>query len=224
MGRHSKNQHRGATVVASAAVAGVAAGVFAPTAAAAPDSDWDRLAQCESGGNWATNTGNGYHGGLQFSPETWAAHGGQEFAPTADQATREQQIAVAERVLASQGWGAWPACSAQLGLNSAPEQRDSSAASTQIPLAQSSVSELDSQLPGLGGLGDILPNSVDFGALQQAPTQAADALYERVVAGFQAQGLAVPEPVTAAHDLYQGSFDKFYAAVMPFLDQALATA
>ena len=77
---------------------------------------WDKLAQCESGGNWSINTGNGYHGGLQFNAGTWAAHGGTTYAPTADQATREQQIAIAEKVRASQGWGAWPACSSSLGL------------------------------------------------------------------------------------------------------------
>ena len=90
------------------------------TGAAAPavanGSVWDNLAQCESGGNWSTNTGNGYHGGLQFSASTWAAYGGTQYAPTADQATREQQIAVAERTQASQGWGAWPACTAKLGI------------------------------------------------------------------------------------------------------------
>ncbi|WP_343709268.1 transglycosylase family protein, partial [Mycobacterium sp.] len=79
-------------------------------AAAAPDSDWDRVAACESGGNWTINTGNGYRGGLQFSQGTWASHGGGEYAPSANQATREQQIAVAERVLATQGKGAWPVC------------------------------------------------------------------------------------------------------------------
>jgi hypothetical protein len=78
---------------------------------------WDRLAQCESGGNWSINTGNGYFGGLQFHPATWRGHGGGEFAPSAHQATREQQIAVAERVLTTQGWGAWPACSRRLGLS-----------------------------------------------------------------------------------------------------------
>lgn len=86
------------------------------TASATIPSDgsvWDQLAQCEAGGNWATNTGNGYSGGLQFSPGTWAAHGG---TGDASSASREQQIAVAERVQASQGWGAWPACSAKLGL------------------------------------------------------------------------------------------------------------
>jgi LysM repeat protein len=74
---------------------------------------WDRLAQCESGGNWSINTGNGYSGGLQFAPGTWAAHGGKG---SAHSASRAEQIRVAERVRASQGWGAWPACSARLGL------------------------------------------------------------------------------------------------------------
>lgn len=80
------------------------------------DGVWDRLARCESGGRWAANTGNGFHGGLQFHPRTWAAFGGHRFAPDAHQATREQEIVVAERVRAGQGWGAWPACSAELGL------------------------------------------------------------------------------------------------------------
>lgn len=125
--RAPATERRSTATIAKIALGGAALGAagiaFAPTASAAPDSDWDRLAQCESGGNWAINTGNGYHGGLQFSPSTWNAHGGQEFAPYAYQASREQQIVVAERVLASQGWGAWPACSAKLGLSSAPTQR-----------------------------------------------------------------------------------------------------
>src|ERR1700761_2726063 len=79
-------------------------------ASAATDEQWDAVAGVESCGNWRINTGNGYHGGLQFSQGTWAAHGGGEFAGSANQATREQQIAVAERVLATQGRGAWPVC------------------------------------------------------------------------------------------------------------------
>ena len=74
---------------------------------------WDRLAQCESGGNWAINTGNGYSGGLQFLPSTWRAYGGSGMA---HQNSREEQIRVAERVLADVGWGAWPACTRKLGL------------------------------------------------------------------------------------------------------------
>lgn len=79
-------------------------------------SVWDTLAQCESTGNWAINSGNGFHGGLQFDPQTWTAYGGGEYAPYAYMATREEQIAIAEKVQASQGWGAWPACTAKMGL------------------------------------------------------------------------------------------------------------
>ncbi|WP_297666230.1 resuscitation-promoting factor [uncultured Corynebacterium sp.] len=90
------------------------------TGAAAPavanGSVWDQLAQCEAGGDWSINTGNGFSGGLQFTPSTWAAFGGTEYAPAAHMATREQQIAVAERVQAGQGWGAWPACTSKMGL------------------------------------------------------------------------------------------------------------
>ena len=82
----------------------------------AGSSVWDRLAQCESGGNWSSNVG-AFDGGLQFHPGTWRAYGGTRYAPTANQATREQQIAIAERVLAGQGWRAWPACARKLGLH-----------------------------------------------------------------------------------------------------------
>lgn len=77
---------------------------------------WDRLAQCESGGNWATNTGNGYSGGLQFHPDTWRRAGGTRFAAYAWQATRAQQIEIAEAWLALTSWSQWPACSKLLGL------------------------------------------------------------------------------------------------------------
>ncbi|WP_101650478.1 transglycosylase family protein [Brevibacterium ihuae] len=80
------------------------------------DPVWDRLAQCESGGNWSINTGNGYYGGLQFSASTWKAFGGHRYASNAHLATREEQIAIAEKTQAAQGWGAWPSCSRKLGL------------------------------------------------------------------------------------------------------------
>lgn len=90
------------------------------TAPAAPSvasgSVWDALAQCESNGNWSINTGNGFAGGLQFHPQTWLAYGGGQFASTASNASREQQIVIAEKVQAAQGWGAWPACTARLGI------------------------------------------------------------------------------------------------------------
>lgn len=79
-------------------------------------SVWDRLARCESGGNWAMNSGNGFYGGIQFMHSTWVSMGGRQFAEYPHQASREGQIAVAERLLAASGWGQWPACSAKLGL------------------------------------------------------------------------------------------------------------
>jgi len=91
----------------------------APVAAPAPaprssgSGDWDRLAQCEAGGNWAINSGNGYYGGLQFSAQSWQAVGGSGLP---HQASRETQIAMGERLRAAQGWGAWPSCSSKLGL------------------------------------------------------------------------------------------------------------
>jgi hypothetical protein len=99
-----------------AAIAALALGTplaVAGTANAAPDGTWDRLAHCESGGNWRINSGNGYYGGLQFSASTWHAMGGEGMP---HHASRAEQIAVAERTLDSQGWGAWPACSRKLGL------------------------------------------------------------------------------------------------------------
>ncbi|MFF8194113.1 transglycosylase family protein [Streptomyces bobili] len=96
-------------------------------AAAADAGVWDRIARCESGGNWHINTGNGYYGGLQFSASTWRAFGGTAYAPTADRATREQQIAVATKVQRSQGWGAWPTCSTRAGASgSAPTAENGS--------------------------------------------------------------------------------------------------
>ncbi|WP_371530001.1 LysM peptidoglycan-binding domain-containing protein [Streptomyces sp. NBC_01283] len=90
-------------------------------ASAADGGVWDRIAQCESGGNWRTNTGNGYYGGLQFSAGTWRAYGGGAYAATADKASKAQQIAVASKVQRAQGWGAWPSCSARAGASgSAP--------------------------------------------------------------------------------------------------------
>ncbi|MEV5281922.1 transglycosylase family protein [Streptomyces sp. NPDC051994] len=105
-----------AALIAAAMAAPVALLSVATGPAAAADSGvWDRIAQCESGGNWHINTGNGYYGGLQFDAGTWRAHGGGAYASTADRASRTEQIAVATRVQRSQGWGAWPSCSRQAG-------------------------------------------------------------------------------------------------------------
>lgn len=115
--RKTKN-HRvllaGATGVSTVAAA-LTVGSGSPASAATNDT-WNKVAACESSGNWEINTGNGYFGGLQFSQSTWAAYGGTRYAARADLATRAQQILVAEKVLASQGPGAWPQCSLRAGL------------------------------------------------------------------------------------------------------------
>ncbi|MGW1675930.1 transglycosylase family protein [Saccharopolyspora sp. NPDC002376] len=118
----SRGKHRKSATgrnIARVALAGaVVAAPFALTAPAnaASESTWDAVAKCESGGNWSINTGNGYYGGLQFSASTWASYGGTSYASNASQATKAQQIAVAERVLQGQGPGAWPVCSKKAGL------------------------------------------------------------------------------------------------------------
>jgi resuscitation-promoting factor RpfA len=112
----SRKQSAARRTAVGAALAGLVIG--APIALATPAQaapNWDALAQCESGGRWNINTGNGYYGGVQFAAGTWRGYGGTQFAPRADLATREQQIIVAERVLAGQGPGAWPACSRKTG-------------------------------------------------------------------------------------------------------------
>ncbi|MFF2202513.1 transglycosylase family protein [Streptomyces sp. NPDC058145] len=110
---------KGRTTAATLAGAALLAplGLLAATgdATAADNGVWDRIAQCESGGDWHINTGNGYYGGLQFSAGTWRAYGGGAYAPTADQASRSAQIAVATKVQHAQGWGAWPVCSGRAG-------------------------------------------------------------------------------------------------------------
>lgn len=113
----------------------------------ASGATWDAIAQCESGGNWAINTGNGYYGGVQFAGQTWAGFGGTQYAPTADKATREQQIAIAEKVLATQGWGAWPACSAKLGLYGKTGAGSTDVTVTNSPASPSSTSSPTATAP-----------------------------------------------------------------------------
>ncbi|MFD4320268.1 transglycosylase family protein [Streptomyces sp. NPDC058548] len=118
-GKH-RRPSKATQVVTLVGVTGVAVAaplMTAGTASAATVSEWDTVAACESGGNWSINTGNGYYGGLQFSASTWAAYGGTAYAATANQASKSQQIAIAEKVLAGQGKGAWPSCG--VGLSGA---------------------------------------------------------------------------------------------------------
>lgn len=116
--RHAKpKDHRrlAATALAVSTTGGIPL-IAAGTANAASVDTWDRVAQCESSGNWQINTGNGFYGGVQFTQSSWAAAGGLQYAPRADLATKEQQIRTAERLLDMQGPGAWPVCSVRAGL------------------------------------------------------------------------------------------------------------
>ncbi|OBG28170.1 transglycosylase family protein [Mycobacterium sp. 852002-51057_SCH5723018] len=144
-GRHRKPTTSSISVAKIAFTGAVLGGgsiALAGQAAAATDGEWDQVARCESGGNWGINTGNGYHGGVQFSASTWASHGGGQYAPSAELATKEQQIAVAERVLATQGRGAWPVCGGPL---SGPSPR-------QVPAPIPAGMDAPLDAPGLNGL------------------------------------------------------------------------
>jgi resuscitation-promoting factor RpfA len=118
--------------VAAAALAfGIGAAGAAPAEAAT--TVWDKVAQCESGGNWKINTGNGYYGGVQFSARTWKAYGGTIYASRANLATEAEQIAVARRVLAGQGPRAWPVCGRRAGLTKSNGKADRYATPTTNP-------------------------------------------------------------------------------------------
>ncbi|MFR9750834.1 resuscitation-promoting factor Rpf1 domain-containing protein [Nocardia sp. 004] len=200
-GRHRKPSATGQTVAKVAvtgAIIGTAGVALAGNASAAPDSDWDRLAQCEAGGNWGINTGNGYHGGLQFSPSTWNAHGGQQYAPTANQATREEQIVVAEKVLASQGWGAWPSCSAKLGLSSSPTLR-SAPTTPEAPSWEPAIPEIEA------------PQILDG-------TQQVFSAVDRAIEVVQSQGVHVPKEALDFFDAAKASGVQLDPAIIDFYE------
>ncbi|MFF2718563.1 transglycosylase family protein [Streptomyces sp. NPDC058011] len=142
-GRHRRYQPSRINRVSLTVTAG-GAGIAIPlitaaSAGAASGEVWEKVAACESSGNWAVNTGNGYYGGLQFSGPTWAAFGGTEYAPRADLATRDQQIVIAERVLDGQGPGAWPTCSVKAGLTRGGDAPDTTPQSAGSRPAQAAV-------------------------------------------------------------------------------------
>ncbi|MGN9757231.1 transglycosylase family protein [Streptomyces sp. SD31] len=116
---------------------------------------WGCVAKCESGGNWSINTGNGHYGGLQFSQSTWEGFGGGKYAPRADLATRQEQITIARKVVAVQGWGAWPHCSRRYGLKGRMQ--------LERPSVVDRLTSKTSQL--------IRKGSTRFGALHGAPTR-----------------------------------------------------
>ncbi|MCB5908623.1 LysM peptidoglycan-binding domain-containing protein [Streptomyces pinistramenti] len=118
----------------SAAAAAPHTAPAAQPSTAPAGTDWDRIAHCESGGRWNTNTGNGFHGGLQIAPSTWRAYGGKRYAPRADLASKSQQIAVGERIARDRGLAPWPNCG-RLGATGA-EENGVSSATHEPPAAQ----------------------------------------------------------------------------------------
>ena len=153
-GRHRKPTNSSISVAKIAVTGVVITGGsigMAAQAQSATDAEWDQVARCESSGNWAINTGNGYHGGLQFAPGTWSGHGGGEFAPVAHLASREEQIAIAEKVLATQGRGAWPVCGRGLSgptprtVTTAPPP--ATAADNPVDPSQAPAAALDNPAP-----------------------------------------------------------------------------
>ncbi|MGX9670449.1 transglycosylase family protein [Mycobacterium sp. HM-7] len=195
-GRHRKPTTSSVSVAKIAFTGAVLGGgsiALAAQASAATDGEWDQVARCESGGNWAINTGNGYQGGLQFSPSTWSAHGGGEYAPAANMASKEAQIAVAERVLASQGRGAWPVCGTGLS-RSTPRN----AVSTPKPAPAATLDN-----PELGAPADPAPVQ-DAAAPLDAPAPAPEGPTIVTVANEvpapEAPALDAPAPEAPALD------------------------
>ncbi|MCX4810005.1 LysM peptidoglycan-binding domain-containing protein [Streptomyces sp. NBC_01239] len=139
-------QARTTAVLAGAALLAPLGLLAASGNAAAADSGvWDRIAQCESGGNWHINTGNGYYGGLQFSAGTWRAYGGSAYAATADQASKSAQITVAGKVQRAQGWGAWPVCSVRAGASGSAPAGSSGTVSEKSTRTKKSTTESTSE-------------------------------------------------------------------------------
>ncbi|MFF7450245.1 MULTISPECIES: transglycosylase family protein [unclassified Streptomyces] len=134
--RYQPNRINRASLTVTAGGAGMAIPLIGAGTAQAADVDtWNKVAACESTNNWSINTGNGYYGGLQFTQSTWEAYGGTRYAPRADLATKDQQIAVAEKVLDGQGPGAWPTCSVKAGLTRGGDTPDIHPASAKASVA-----------------------------------------------------------------------------------------
>lgn len=162
-GRHRRPRQVPALVVAAGVTgSAIAIPLLGATGASAADaSTWDRVAECESGGMWSADFGNGHYGGLQISQETWDDFGGTTYAPTADQASRSQQIAVAEKILAAQGPSAWPTCALVTGLTADPD-------------AETNAGTGDESDADAGGDTDTAPDSEASDEATQQPETPAE--------------------------------------------------
>ena len=192
-----RNVRRG---TAALVVGGAAAATLSMPAHAATEAQWDAVAQCESGGNWSTSTGNGFSGGLQFTASTWAANGG-----TGDpaNASRAEQIRVAENVLATQGKGAWPVCGVGLGAADtsgsaagATEQQSTSAAQTQTQQVEAPKAE--TQAPAQ--TEQVAPAQTQYTAPAQTEQAApAQTQYTAAAGTYTVQAGDTLSAIAAAH-------------------------
>ncbi|MEW1569229.1 transglycosylase family protein [Streptomyces sp. NPDC005381] len=195
--RYQPNRINRASLTVTVGGAGIALPLVGTGVAHAADvGTWNKVAACESGGNWSINTGNGYYGGLQFSQSTWAAYGGTAYAHRADQATKDQQIAIAEKVLRGQGPGAWPVCSVRGGLTRGGGTPDVHPAAT-TPRSTPQTAQRSKQAPQRS-VRDVKP--------QNTPqSQAGTAEMYTVVHGDTLSGIAGARHV-------QGGWQGLYAA------------
>ena len=191
-----KNTSIRRTAAALAIGGAVAATMSMPAANAVDGATWDALAQCESGGNWSINTGNGFYGGLQFTQQSWNGVGMSGSPATA---TRAQQIEAGERLLAIQGWGAWPACSAKLGLygktGAAPTYTEPTTTVAAQSQTQQTYTAPAAQAAPAAPAAQAAPAAVEAPAAAPA-AQAAPAVVEAPAAAPAAP--AVEAPVAAA--------------------------
>ena len=176
-----------------------------PAANAVDGATWDALAQCESGGNWSINTGNGFYGGLQFTQQSWNGVGMSGSPATA---TRAQQLEAGERLLAIQGWGAWPACSAKLGLygktGAAPTYTEPTTTVAAQSQTQQTYTAPAAQAAPAAPAAQAAPAAVEAPAAPAAPVAPAAPAVEAPAAPAAAP--AVEAPVAAAPKAAAGTY------------------
>ncbi len=196
--------------LATAAVAGAAIAVpLAMAGSASADSvNWTAIANCESSGNWAADTGNGFYGGLQFTQSTWDAYGGQQYASSANLASEADQITVAEAVLAGQGIGAWPVCGADAGsgttysgTNTGGSSDSSSSSSSSDNSSNSSNSSSNDSSNSSNQSSDNSSSNSGNSTPAPAASSSSSGSYT-VVAGDTLSGIAAKEGVSDWHSLY----------------------
>lgn len=193
---------------------------FAAPASADNGGTWDQLAECESGGDWNIDTGNGYAGGLQFQQSTWDAYGGSGDPANA---SREEQIAVAENVLDGQGWGAWPACSSQLGLSgdaqpqggSGEQQQEQQAAPQQ---EQQQTEQQEAQQAPVEQYQEPEPEAQEA---QVAPQQAAPSGESHTVASGDTLSKIAQQYGVSWESIYEANTDIIKDPVLIYPGQVL---